>query len=111
MPMREWIALTVIFTRIVSLVALVFAIASLLIASGWYKWPLKYFRGYETYILAFWVIVPPVWFWVDWVFLCDGLRPEKLDQIKHTHELARNIWLAMVSVLAYQFRIKVGEHH
>jgi hypothetical protein len=56
-------------------------------------------------IIGFWVIVPPVFFWIDWVaFLPENDRDR--DVAKHTHDLARNIWLALVGILAVLFSVK-----
>ena len=57
-------------------------------------------------IVAAWVLLPPVWFFCEWVFLCDGKNKDELDRIKHLHELARNIWLALVVVLVATFGIE-----
>ncbi len=55
----------------------------------------------EKLLVALWAFGPPVFFWVDWVFFCDGLSAQKLDVAKHTHDLSRNIWLMLVAILAY----------
>ncbi len=54
------------------------------------------------YILVlFWVLAPPVWFFFEWAVLCpNDLTPEESSRIKHLHDLGRNIWLALVIVLA-----------
>jgi hypothetical protein len=55
-------------------------------------------------VIGFWVIVPPVFFWVDWVFFCTDAEREVA---KHTHDLGRNIWLAVVAILAVFFAVKL----
>jgi hypothetical protein len=89
--------------RTASYVAAGFAVLSLGMAFGIrFLWPdLRESVGYV--ILGAWVIGPPVWFWTEWVFLSDGQNPERL---KHTHDLARNIWLALVVVLAVILGVK-----
>jgi hypothetical protein len=56
-------------------------------------------------IVGIWALGPPVFFWVDWVFLCKYMKPEskERDVAKHTHDLARNIWVGLLAVLAYSF--------
>jgi hypothetical protein len=57
------------------------------------------------FIVAFWAIVPPVFFWWDWVHFCRDMKPDapERDVAKHTHDLARNIWLGVVAVLTFAF--------
>ena len=56
-------------------------------------------------IVAFWAVAPPVFFWVDWVYFCKDMAPEapERDIAKHTHDLARNIWVGLVAVLTFAF--------
>jgi hypothetical protein len=51
-------------------------------------------------ILACWTLLPPVYFWFDWVFLCRDQQQTEREVSKHTHDLSRNIWLGLVAVLA-----------
>jgi hypothetical protein len=62
-------------------------------------------------LLAAWAILPPIWFWIEWIFLCDGLSPEQREDRKHNQELSRNVWLAMIVLLVVYLRIPwpVGE--
>jgi len=56
-------------------------------------------------LIGFWALVPPVFLWTDWV----GFRPadqNDKENAKHTHDLSRNIWLALVAVLTVLFNIK-----
>lgn len=60
-------------------------------------------------LIAFWGLVPPLFFWLDWVWLCSYLAsydPER-EVAKHTHDLSRNIWVALVAVLAILFAVKI----
>lgn len=89
--------------RIVSYVAGSLAVATVLFAF-WLRGqpePKRHNVGYL--LIGFWVLAPPIWFWVEWVFLSEYQNPERL---KHTHELARNIWVALVIVLAAILGIK-----
>ena len=54
-------------------------------------------------IIAFWTLIPPMWFWYDWRF---HFKKEDAQYKTHLHDLGRNIWLALVAVLAYAFGIK-----
>jgi hypothetical protein len=53
--------------------------------------------GYS--LLGLWTIVPPLWFMWEWT-MSLGLPADVKENIKHYHELARNLWLALVVVLA-----------
>jgi hypothetical protein len=61
------------------------------------------------YLIGFWVIVPPIFFWLDWVWLCSYLAPSAPERevAKHTHDLSRNIWLAVVAILAISFAVEL----
>ena len=63
------------------------------------------FRGERLgkVLVSLWVLVPPVFFWFDWVFFCRNLTEAQKDKAKHTHDLSRNIWLALIAVLAGAF--------
>jgi hypothetical protein len=50
-------------------------------------------------LLGFWAFVPPVWFFVEYVYWPPAAGHED-DRAKHLHDLARNIWLALIVVLA-----------
>jgi hypothetical protein len=54
-------------------------------------------------IVAFWALIPPGFFWLDWVYFCTGMSDADRKIVKHTHDLARNIWIALVGVLAFAF--------
>ena len=56
-------------------------------------------------IVAFWIIAPPVVFWFEW-FLSRDLDREILNNIKHNHDLSRNIWLGFTTLLIALFEIK-----
>ena len=59
-------------------------------------------------LLGFWALIPPIWFFLEWVFLRKYLVNEnrKKEDIKYTQGLARNIWIALVVVLAAILGIK-----
>jgi hypothetical protein len=61
-------------------------------------------------VVGVWVLLPPIFFWCDWVFFCTFTGDDataKLDRAKHTHDLSRNIWLGFVIVLGVLFGIKL----
>ena len=59
------------------------------------------------FLVGFWVLAPPVFLWVDWVWFWGGMGADEREAAKHTHDLSRNIWLALVAVLTVLFNIKV----
>lgn len=63
-------------------------------------------KGVGYVFVGMWVLGPPIWFFYEWVVLCRDLKDkEERDRIKHIHELARNIWIALVVVLVALFGI------
>src|SRR5262249_51244303 len=61
-------------------------------------------RRRGPFIVGFWVIAPPIFFWCDWVFLAHD--PATQEGIKVTYDLSRNIWVAFTVVLVALFGIK-----
>ena len=59
-------------------------------------------------LIGFWALVPPLFFWLDWVALCSYLpaNDPQREIAKHTHDLSRNIWIALVGILTVLFAIK-----
>jgi hypothetical protein len=54
-------------------------------------------------LVAAWAILPPGFFWIDWVHFCEGMEKDNREIAKHTHDLARNIWLGLLGVLTFGF--------
>lgn len=56
--------------------------------------------------LLIWTIAPPMYFWFDYYVLwyVEGLNGNRqfatLEEFKHGQELSRNLWLAIVALLA-----------
>jgi hypothetical protein len=50
------------------------------------------------FLVGSWALVPPVWFMVEW-YLFTGNK-EEFEYLKYSQELARNVWVALVIVLA-----------
>jgi hypothetical protein len=59
----------------------------------------------KALILFGWILCPPVFFWCDWVFLCKDIPRDKVDNVKHLHDLSRNIWVALVVILLALFKV------
>jgi len=62
------------------------------------------------HLIGFWALVPPLFFWADWVILCRHLPAgdPRREDAKHTHDLSRNIWVSLVGVLAVLFTVKIS---
>ena len=58
-------------------------------------------------IIGEWVLMPPIWFWVEWVSVSRQIDEQERERIKHMHDLARNIWVALVAILVGLFDIDV----
>jgi hypothetical protein len=55
----------------------------------------------EKAVTAFWALGPPVFFWLDWVMFAGRMEDDEREIAKHTHDLARNIWLGLLAILIY----------
>lgn len=56
-------------------------------------------RSFAAYILVgAWAILPPIWFIYDWSNF--DTTKGNLEHFKYSQELARNVWVALVVVLA-----------
>lgn len=56
-------------------------------------------------LVAAWAILPPAFFWLDWVGFCRNATAPERDAAKHTHDLSRNIWLGLLGVLTFGFKL------
>jgi hypothetical protein len=87
--------------------AIIFAVVSLLAAANPHSrlGPLLDHDAWGKLIVAVWAVLPPVFFWVDWVKYCGYMHPSNPERevAKHTHDLARNIWLGLLAVLTFSF--------
>ena len=95
------------FAAVVGILGLV---ATLLLVFGdwqnWGRWPKK--ADWVPYALPFWAILPPLWFWLDfhlfWKYAPEEERPE-LAEFKHSQDLGRNVWIALVGLLVAYFKL------
>lgn len=56
--------------------------------------------GWRELIIAGWVIGPPLYFWAEWTWGTGGLTRQEIEDLKHGQEVGRNIWFALVILLA-----------
>ena len=63
------------------------------------EWPSKI-------LILFWVALPPLWFFFEWIILCPKLPKDERERIAHPHDLARNVWLALVGFLIVILEVK-----
>jgi len=55
--------------------------------------------GWRAYVLVgAWALIPPLWFIVEWHFF--DVKKGEFEHFKYSQELARNVWVAFVIVLA-----------
>jgi hypothetical protein len=54
-------------------------------------------------ILAAWVILPPIYFWLEYYFLCDKIPPKELEEYKMFRELSRDVWAGIAAALAVAY--------
>lgn len=88
---------------------------------NWHFEPKKWQRRVTGIFLLLWTVLPPIWFWIDYFVLWkhETLPGEKhpreaheaatlrFEQFKHGQELSRNIWLAIVALLAAYLKIEI----
>jgi hypothetical protein len=57
----------------------------------------------QVLVLVAWTVLPPVWFWYEYIFLFRKAHPnagsEKLDELKTQQDLSSKIWIATTSAL------------
>jgi len=90
------------------------AIASLAIGIA-KQYRVKWFSGPEVamIVVGSWALLPPIFFWADWVFffehvnVTDPVQAALRDIAKHSHDLARNIWLGLLAILYVLFALKL----
>ena len=95
-PLWQWSV--GIFATVALVASLAFAVCG---------WGLKIQDGgvkiYQAFVLGAWSLLPPIWFWFEYIFLFRNAFPEaeqsKLDRFKYQQDLSSKIWLAAVSVL------------
>jgi hypothetical protein len=100
---RNW------FNGIFGIISAIAALACLAIAKGSLGEGIQGWEKQHAYaIVGAWAVLPPVFFWVDWVVFCQTMSKDELDRAKHTHDLSRNIWLALVILLGAVLGIKLN---
>jgi hypothetical protein len=66
--------------------------------------------GWGKIIVFVWAFFPPLFFWFDWIYFCQQQDVTAGDReiAKHTHDLARNIWLGLLGVITFTFFKDLG---
>jgi hypothetical protein len=60
------------------------------------------FRVIDAALIAFWVIVPPGWFWIEYFHVVPKMRNEDLpnvDRFKYGQDLSAKFWIAGSALL------------
>lgn len=86
----------------------VLALLSIAAGLNWMSFPRLDHDHSGTLLVGLWAVLPPLAFWLDWMVLCSGMDRENRAIVEHTHDLSRNIWLAVVAILTVLFRIPMG---
>ena len=76
--------------RTLILVAIIYAAVSLLVKH----------ETWRLFLIGGWVLLPPLWFYVEYTFLFDKTK-ENFKEFKYVQELARNIWAGFALLLAF----------
>ena len=62
-----------------------------------------YIKIVQAGVLALWTLLPPIWFWFEYIFLFRDAYPsaatDKLERFKYQQDLSSKIWLSAVSAL------------
>jgi hypothetical protein len=54
----------------------------------------------KAVILSVWLIVPPLWFWWEYIFIYRSAKdPEAFEKFKYGQEVSRNLWLGISAAL------------
>jgi hypothetical protein len=64
-------------------------------------------KQFGKYIVFFWVLIPPIWFWLEWNSAASRNKKNDREWKTHAHDLGRNFWLAITLMLTYLFDIKL----
>ena len=91
------------FNMFCAVVSIILAIASILIGIIIPTSEIKDTIGQIS--LSIGVIVPPIFFWIDWI-MCENVDSKTAERAKHNHDLARNIWLGFIVLLAVLFYLE-----
>ena len=96
--------------RVVFVAAILLAIFSILLITNWFHLkPSKVVNNWDLIVYFAWTILPPAWFLFEYVWLfsdADKLDPNKLADLKYTHELAGKIWAGLVTLLSVILYLK-----
>jgi hypothetical protein len=71
-----------------------------------HNWPAASRELWGRWIVGAWALGPPLFFWADWIWGTRDMKGEELENVKYSQEVGRNIWLAVVVVIAAIFGIK-----
>jgi hypothetical protein len=70
----------------------------------WALWePIVLAERTKGLIVGIWVLVPPLWFWIEYHFLYRKLEGADFERFKYGQELSRNLWVAIAAVLLYLY--------
>ena len=50
-------------------------------------------------LVAIWLLAPPVYFYIEWVFLYKESDDYPLDKFQYSQKLAGNIWIGVSAIL------------
>src|SRR4051812_851743 len=59
-----------------------------------------YRRAARSWLLGLWVLLPPVWFFIEYIFLYRHFgKPACFEQFKYAQELVGRGWIVLVAAL------------
>jgi hypothetical protein len=62
---------------------------------------LNQFGKWKAGVLVFWLLAPPIWFWIEYfaIYRFDPNAREDWDYFKYSQDVSSKIWLAAVTAL------------
>lgn len=81
-----------------------------------HKMPWPHIRILQACIVVTWIIIPPMWFWLDYFFIylrnhkMGDEPPPDIDLFKYGHDISSKIWIAVsTALLALYFGSTFGK--
>ncbi len=72
--------------------------------------PLNWHTQLRGIVLAFWAVVPPLWFLIEYSAQQDD-PPTKIERLKYLQDLSAKVWAGIVAALAVLYFGKDIFHH
>jgi hypothetical protein len=85
----------------------VLACLSLIYVIGWSLADGKKDAPFNVFVVIAWAALPAAWFWHSWYVCPFKPNSPEWQTITHGHEVSRNLWIALVLILATLLRVQL----